>query len=121
VVESATDRKPLRILYCRCAYAQVVPAEAKDRVLERLCESGAAFDSVADLCEMSARRHPALNQIAATPGVKIAACYDRAVRGLFHAAGAPLGDDARVLNMRAMTGDEVADDLLGGDAEGGTP
>jgi len=42
-----------RILYCHCAYAQVVPKEVKEAVLKKLCESGVAFDAVADLCEMS--------------------------------------------------------------------
>lgn len=103
----------LRVLYCRCAYADVVPEAVKDRVLQRLCESGRAFDTVADLCEMSARRDPALTQIAESGDVKIAACYERAVRGLFEAAGAPLpADRTRVLNMRTDEADAIADDLL---------
>ena len=54
------------ILYCHCQYAQVVPKEVKAAVLQRLCESGVAFDAVADLCEMAARRDPALKQLAAS-------------------------------------------------------
>ena len=54
------------ILYCHCQYAQVVPKDVKEAVLRRLCESGVAFDAVADLCEMSARRDPALKQLAAS-------------------------------------------------------
>ncbi|HWE96915.1 MAG TPA: hypothetical protein VG269_23340, partial [Tepidisphaeraceae bacterium] len=67
--------KPARIVYCHCAYAQVVPAEVKQEVLRRLAESGVAFDAVADLCEMSARRDPGLKALAAEGEVKIAACY----------------------------------------------
>ena len=106
------------ILYCHCQYAQVVPKEVKEAVLRRLCESGVAFDAVADLCEMSARRDPALKQLAANGTVKIAACFPRAVKGLFHQCNADLAPDkTEVLNMRTLTADEIsarlaADDLL---------
>lgn len=102
-----------RILYCHCQYAQVIPKPVKDEVLRRLCESGVAFDAVADLCEMAARRDPALAQIASAGGVKIAACFPRAVKGLFHQCDADLApDNAQVLNMRTQTAEEVIADLL---------
>jgi hypothetical protein len=99
---------PPRILYCHCQYSQVVPRETKETVLRGLCESGVAFEAVADLCEMAARRDPALARLAAGGGVKIAACFPRAVKGLFHQAGAdlPLGG-AEVLNMRTQPAAEV--------------
>ena len=106
------------ILYCHCQYAQVVPKDVKDAVLRRLCESGVAFDAVADLCEMSARKDPALKQLASSGAVKIAACFPRAVKGLFHQCSADLAPDrTEVLNMRMLTADEVcarlaAEDLL---------
>ncbi len=80
-----------RILYCHCAYAQVVPPEVKAAVLKRLAEAGVAFEAVADLCELSARKDPALQRLAAGGALKIAACYPRAVKWLFSAAQAPLG------------------------------
>src|SRR5688572_33353987 len=101
------------ILYCHCQYAQVVPKDVKEQVLKRLCESGVAFDAVADLCEMAARKDPALKQLAAGGAVKIAACFPRAVKGLFHQCGADLSPErAEILNMRAQTADEVAEALL---------
>ena len=104
---------PPRILYCNCTYAQVVPKEVKESVLKSLCESGVAFDAVADLCEMSARRDPALQRLAEGPGVKIAACYPRAVKWLFSAAQAPLRPTAtEVLNMRVQTAQEIVSELL---------
>jgi hypothetical protein len=107
--------QPLRILYCHCAYAQVVPAEVKQEVLRRLAESGVAFDAVADLCEMSAKRDPSLKQIAEGGPVKIAACYARAVQWLFNAAEAPLPKDGvQVLNMRTESADKVVEQLLEG-------
>ena len=103
------------ILYCHCQYAQVVPKEVKDAVLRRLCESGVAFEAVADLCEMSARRDPALARLASSGAVKIAACCPRAVKGLFHQSGADLPlDGAEVLNMRVQSAEEVGAALLDG-------
>ena len=103
------------ILYCHCQYAQVVPKEVKDAVLRRLCESGVAFEAVADLCEMSARRDPALARLASSGAVKIAACFPRAVKGLFHQSGADLPlDGAEVLNMRVQSAEAVGAALLDG-------
>ena len=102
-----------RLLYGHCQYARVVPKEVKEAVLRRLCESGVEFEAVADLCEMSARRDPALKRLADTGEVKIAACFPRAVKWLFHQAGAPLTmTAAEVLNMRVQSAEEVCDALL---------
>ena len=97
-----------RILYCHCAYAQVVPKEVKEDVLKRLCASGAAFDAVADLCDMSARKDPALKKLMEGGDVRIVACFPRAVKWLFHAAGAPLPPaGVEILNMREQSADDV--------------
>ena len=102
-----------RILYCHCNYAQVVPPEVKEAVLQKLCDSQVVFDAVADLCEMSARRDPHLQQLAETGAIKIVACYPRAVKWLFTAAQAPLPQDgAEVLNMRAQTAAQIVESLL---------
>jgi len=116
--------KPARILYCHCAYAQVVPAEVKQEVLRRLAESGVAFDAVADLCELSAKRDPGLKQLAAEAsgdngtvgqGLKIAACYPRAVRWLFNAAGVTLPESGvEIRNMRTETAEQVVQALVNG-------
>ena len=101
-----------RILFCNCTYAQVVPREVKTAVLQKLSESEASFEAVADLCEMSARRDPALKELASAPAIKIAACYPRAVKWLFAAAGAPLPKTTtEVLNMRVQSADEVSSRL----------
>src|SRR5262245_19417129 len=97
-----SEPKPT-ILYCHCQYAQVVPKEVKEAVLRRLCESGVAFDAVADLCEMAARKDPALTRIASCGAVKIAACFPRAVKVLFHQCGADLDPKhTEILNMRTQ-------------------
>ena len=110
------------ILYCHCQYAQVVPKDVKEAVLRRLCESGVAFDAVADLCEMSAREDPALAQLAANGTVKIAACFPRAVKGLFHQCGADLAAErTQVLNMRTQTAEEAVAALLAPDIQPNLP
>src|SRR5204863_3025856 len=93
--------------------AQVVPKEVKEAVLRRLCESGIAFEAVADLCEMSARKDPALQRLAATGSIKIAACYPRAVKWLFAAANAPLPSaGTEVLNMRTDNAEAISESLF---------
>jgi len=115
------DSPPL-ILYCHCQYAQVVPREVKDAVLKRLCESGVAFEAVADLCEMAARRDPALQRLAAEGTVKIAACFPRAVKGLFHQANADLSPErTEVLNMRVQTAEDVCAALFAAEVSPNLP
>ena len=107
---------PAKILYCRCAFAQAVPAATKDAVLEHLCDSGVSFESVADLCEMSARKDGRLREVfSGEAPVQIVACYPRAVKWLFHHAGVPFPDDGRVevLNMRDRPAEDIATALLG--------
>ena len=94
-----------QILYCHCAFAQVISQSVKQKVLEELTAAGVDFEAVPDLCEMSARRDPLLKDIAGQPNLKIAACYPRAVRGLFAAAECPLPvPGPEVVNMRVLTG-----------------
>jgi hypothetical protein len=98
-----------RILYCHCAYAQVVPADVKQQVLRDLTTSGESFDGVADLCEMAARRDRWLEQVACGGPTKIVACYPRAVKWLFASAGAPLPEQGiDILNMRTESADAIA-------------
>ena len=113
---------PPRILYCHCQYAQVVPKDVKDAVLKRLCESGVAFEAVADLCEMAARRDPSLQRLASGGAVKIAACFPRAVKGLFHQTGADLSPGAtEILNMRTLSAGEVCERLFSEETRANLP
>lgn len=113
---------PPRILYCRCAFAQVVPQEIKDAVLQHLSAGEAAFDSVADLCEMSARRDSRLAAIAASGPLKIAACHRRAVKWLFHAANSPLIDEStEIVNMRTLSAPDACARLDAPDIDAAAP
>ena len=117
-VPEPVTAQPAKILYCRCAYAKVIAADVKDEVLQRLTRSGATFEAVPDLCEMSARRDPALQRLAAEDGIRIAACYPRAVKWLFSAAQAPLTKDTvEILNMRVDSAGTVVERLLEGCSE----
>lgn len=104
----------VRILYCRCAYAQVVPVAVKDAVLAGIAEAGVGCEMVPDLCEMAARRDPHLAELSRGGGrLRIAACWPRAVRGLFHLADAPLpAEGVEILNMRTDSAADVLAALL---------
>jgi hypothetical protein len=109
-----------RILYCRCAYAQVVPAAVKDAVLEGLAAAGRGFEMVPDLCEMAARRDPHLAELArGDRPLRIVACWPRAVQGLFTLADAPLPKHGvEILNMRTDTAETVLAGALAATPEG---
>ncbi len=116
------SQNPPTILYCHCQYAQVVPKEVKEAVLKKLCDSGVAFEAVADLCEMAARRDPALQRLAGSGAVKIAACFPRAIKGLFHQTGADLSlERTEVLNMRTLTAEDVISALLASELQPNLP
>jgi hypothetical protein len=113
-------RPAVRMLYCRCAFAQVVPVDVKGAVLDGLAGSGRGFEAVADLCDMAARRDPHLADLAALARegttLRIAACWPRAVRGLFHLAHSPLAETGvEILNMRTLPADRVLAGMLDGD------
>lgn len=110
------------ILYCNCTYAQIIDPAVKAAVLRQLLDSGKSFEAVADLCEMSARKDPALKRLACGHGVKIAACYPRAVKWLFASAGAPLeAASAEVLNMRELAAAPLVERLLADDVHPNLP
>lgn len=102
----------LPILFCNCTYANVVPKAVKEQVLRQLSESGIPFDAVPDLCELSARKDPCLAEYTRQP-MTIVACYPRAVRWLFSAAGTPLpAEGTSVVNMRTESADAIMAQLV---------
>ena len=107
-----------RILYCHCAFSDVVPREVRREVLSRLAEACVPFEPVRDLCELAARREPLLGDLAGGGPLAVVACHPRAVRWLFAAAGAPLpAEGVELLNMRADPAEAIAEAALRG-AEG---
>jgi Pyruvate/2-oxoacid:ferredoxin oxidoreductase delta subunit len=104
------------ILYCRCANSQIIPDDVKSRVLGALEESGLDFHIVSDLCGMAAEQTDELRNIAAGNKLKIAACYDRAVKWLFEWVGIDIGE-IEVFNMRTTSPEEIIISLLGIDSK----
>lgn len=106
---STLSKAPL--VHCHCVYAKVVPKATKAEVLRRLGDSERDFEAVPDLCEMAARKDPALARLAADPKTEIVACFPRAVRWLFHGAGYDLPEGIKVHNMRELGPDQVCEAL----------
>jgi Pyruvate/2-oxoacid:ferredoxin oxidoreductase delta subunit len=104
-----------KIVFCQCAWADVIDARAKEAVRTGLIEAGVAFEAVPDLCGLAARRDERLAMWTQAPDLRIVACFPRAVRWLFDWAAAPLPASARVLNLRTTAPDDVLADLLEGD------
>ena len=102
------------ILFCNCAYSHVISEGVKSEVLNAIKGAGVEFEAVTDLCEMSAKKNPALKRLAKENRIEIAACYPRAVKWLFHASGAPLPQKGvEFLNMRTSSAEEIISLLLG--------
>jgi Pyruvate/2-oxoacid:ferredoxin oxidoreductase delta subunit len=67
--------------------------------MQGLSEAGLAYESVDDLCGAAARNSAAMKRWANESRLCVAACYPRAVRWLFHRAGAALKtDEVRLFN-----------------------
>jgi len=96
------------LIYCHCAYYQVIPDSVKAAVLNAIKAAGVEFEAVPDLCRMCAKRDPRLKDWANAESLRIFACYPRAVRWLFHAGGAPLPPQGvEFVNMRTGQAEEM--------------
>jgi len=118
--ESSAMPKDLHVLYCHCAYTDLVSPEARQAVLRGLVAAGVAVQAVADLCGMAARRDPALAEVVKHKDLRIVACHPRAVRWLMAWAGTPLPrGGAEVLNLRTDGAEAVLKALgIEGDGNG---
>lgn len=104
------------IVYCGCAWYDIVPEDVKGPVLESLQGGGAKFIAVADLCKMAAEKDPLLKEWARSDSIRIVACFPRAIKCLFDFAGARLSEDAVIYNMRTQTAEDIIE-ALGGNAD----
>ena len=104
-----------RILFCNCAYSDVIPKDVRAEVLDGLFSSGVRFDAVSDLCGLAGEGAASLKALVEASDLRIAACYPRAVRWLFHSAAADLpAQSVKMLNMRTLTPKQVLTALLEG-------
>ncbi len=101
------------VVFCSCAYFDVIPEASKERVFASLRQAGIEVEAVADLCGMAADRDERLQRWTQTDSLSIVACYPRAVQWLFAAAGTPLNaQKVRFFNMRVQSPDEILAALL---------
>jgi len=104
-----------RILFCNCAYADLIGDDVRTEVLEGLSNSGVGFQAVSDLCGQAAERAASLRAFAEASDLRIAACYPRAVRWIFHLGGVDLpARGVKILNMRTLSSEKVLAGLLHG-------
>ncbi len=116
----------MTILYCHCAYADVVPEETRRAVRAALDRADDHVEVVADLCGRAAEGDPLLKRLAEADAgpLHVVACYERAVRHLFDVAGTPLPGAATVHNMRTEAAETILarlglrDDTLSPDGRG---
>jgi hypothetical protein len=103
-----------RVLYCHCAYARVVPEAVKQEVLAGLAASNLEFEAVPDMCEMSARRDARLAEwVESGDTLQIAACYPRAIKWLFSAAGVEIPEErVKIWNMRELPASDIVTSIL---------
>jgi len=103
---------PAVTIYCDCAYYDLARSEVKGEVLDGLKAWGGEFEAVADLCRLCAERDPRVKEWAEADSLRIFACYPRAVKWLFHAAGAPLSEEnVEFFNMRTGDVEEIVSAL----------
>jgi NAD-dependent dihydropyrimidine dehydrogenase PreA subunit len=100
------------ILLCKCSHYKIIPDNVRSHVLAALEDTGIRFEAVDDLCRLAARKDPQLKRWAASENLGIAACFPRAVKSLFNAAGAPLTDTTNIFNMRTEDPQTISAQLL---------
>jgi NAD-dependent dihydropyrimidine dehydrogenase PreA subunit len=99
------------ILFCNCSWSDVISAGVKEGVLDSLKASGASFIGVDDFCRLAADGDERLAEWVDSSRLTVIACYRRTVEALFSRVGLRLPENARVLNMRQMTADEIIAEL----------
>lgn len=96
------------VVFCGCAYYDVIPTASKEAIFHTLQQAGVEVEAVADLCALAAARDKRLDHWARAESLAIVACFPRAVRGLFQAAGISLpADRVQYFNMRTQTPEEI--------------
>lgn len=96
------------VLFCNCAYFQLVSDDKKDRIIKALQDASISFEAVGDLCALAAKNDPALSRFAGIDSLIIIACYPRAIKWLFSRGHAPLNDkNVQILNMRTDSVEEI--------------
>ncbi len=106
------------IIFCHCTYYNIVPKETKAEVLKELKNAEVSFEEVTDICELATRHDETLNRWAKIDALTVIACYRRTIKWLFFRAGANLGDDVEVFNMRTQTPETIVSSILKNKSDG---
>jgi NAD-dependent dihydropyrimidine dehydrogenase PreA subunit len=106
-----TEKRP-RVVFCECVHYDIIPRASRDEILAGLRQSAVTLELVSDLCGLAANRDPRLKIWADASPLTIVACFPRAVRWLFHAAGVALNGQTRVFNMRTQSPEEIIRELM---------
>jgi len=101
-------KRDSHILFCHCAYTEILPQQTKNKAIQALRESGVFYTAVPDLCELVARKSSLLAKLADEARLVIAACHPRAIQWLFAAADAPIRiEEVECLDMRNGTAEQI--------------
>ena len=110
------------VLFCNCAYYDLVSDDKKTRVIKALQDASVSFEAVPDLCALAAKKDESLKRFADNTSLKIIACFPRTIKWLFNRADAPIDSkNVQVLNMRTQSADDIVAALTQSDIPtGGT-
>ena len=99
----------MNILLCTCEHFHAVSDQTVAAARSALQAVDGTVEEVGDLCGLAARQDGRLARVASSGPLAVVACYPRAVRWMFAAAGAPLDDERTVLfNMHTQGPEAVA-------------
>ncbi|MBD3268287.1 hypothetical protein GF373_16600 [bacterium] len=96
-----------KILVCQCANDDTMPQSVKQSVLKALNCANREWKTAEDLCGLAAQNDPLFFEYTQENPAYIVACAPRAVKWLFHAAGAELSSNTAILNMKEMDADAI--------------
>ncbi|HCE42247.1 MAG TPA: hypothetical protein DET40_01700 [Lentisphaeria bacterium] len=97
----------MKILYCDCAYYDIIDGKKKQSVRSALASSGMDFVAIPDLCQVAAKEKSLLKGIASSGELAVVACHHRAVKSLFDYAGADKKTKLQVFNMKTSSAAEI--------------
>ncbi len=103
----AETAKQPRVVLCGCVYSDIILRATREQILAGLRGNGVTLEVVPDLCGLAANRDPRLRTWADASPLTVVACFSRAIRWLFHAAGVTLNGQARLFNMRAQSPEKI--------------
>lgn len=92
-------------IVCACAFRKLIDENVLRRYIALLESKGESFELVDDLCRIAAKDETRMRDFS---GCNLAACHQRAIRGLFDRSGVQLGD---CINLRDIVEEHEELDL----------